>query len=363
MNANNDTQNSLERASVEAGVMIKVGLDVHAAKIAICVQVDGATPQPAQLVLRESLLIWLTKLRAKHPGATVISCYEAGPLGYALHRELTAAKITNYVVAPQRLDDRGKRQKTDRLDARALLERLDRYVRGNRHALAMVRVPTPEQEQARARVRLREQLAATRRQHEARGRSALLAQGIRVNGPWWRPIRWTQIAVELPAWLKDLVGIWQQLAVAADAQERAVRAELEAAAPMALPRGVGALTWIILTREILDWSRFTNRRQVASYTGLCPGISQSGGKSRTGGINRCGNRAIRHALLELVWRLVRWQPQYPPVRALVERSLSARQRRKHAVAAARRLAIDLWRLATGQCTPAQLQLDAAFLPG
>ena len=83
--------------------MIKVGLDVHAAKIAICVQVDGATPQPAQLVLRESLLIWLTKLRAKHPGATVISCYEAGPLGYALHRELTAAKITNYVVAPQRL--------------------------------------------------------------------------------------------------------------------------------------------------------------------------------------------------------------------------------------------------------------------
>ncbi len=53
-----------------------------------------------------------------------------------------------------------------------------------------------------------------------------------------------------------------------------------------------------------------------------------------------------------------WQPQYPPVRVLVERSSSARQRRKQAVAAARRLAIDLWRLATGQCTPQQLKLDA-----
>jgi len=270
--------------------------------------------------------------------------------------------ITNYVVAPQRLDDRGKRQKTDRLDARALLERLDRYVRGNRHALAIVRVPTPEQEQARARVRLREQLAATRRQHEARGRSVLLAQGIRVQGPWWRPARWPKIAAALPRWLKELVGVWQQLALSADTQERAVRAELEAVAPAVLPRGIGALTWTILCREILDWSRFQNRRQVASYTGLCPGISQSGGKSRDGCINRCGNRAIRHALLELVWRLVRWQPQYPPVRALVDGALSARQRRKQAVAAARRLAIDLWRLATGQCTPQQLQLDAAFVP-
>ena len=358
----NDIQNNIERAPVETGVMIKVGLDVHAEKIAACVQVDGATPQPAQLMMREGLLAWLAKLRGKHPGATMVSCYEAGPLGYALHRELLAMEVTNYVVAPQRLDDRGKRQKTDRLDARALLERLDRYVRANRHALAIVRVPSPEQEQLRARVRLREQLAKTRRQFEARGRSALLLQGIRVNGPWWRPARWKVITAELPVWLKEMVGVWQQLAVTADTQERTVRAELEAAAPTALPRGIGALTWIVLAREILDWSRFKNRRQVASYTGLCPGISQSGGKSRDGCINRCGNRAIRHALLELVWRLVRWQPQYPPVRALVDGALSARQRRKQAVAAARHLAIDLWRLATGQCTPAQLKLDAAFAP-
>lgn len=362
MKLTNATQNNPERASVQTGVIIKIGLDVHAEKIAVCVQIDGATAQPAQMVLRECLLGWLAKLCARHPGAVVVSCYEAGPLGYALHRELTAVKITNYVVVPQRLDDRSKRQKTDRLDARALLERLDRYVRGNRHALAIVRVPTPEQEQARARVRLREQLAATRRQHEARGRSALLTQGIRVSGPWWRPARWEKIAAKLPVWLRDLVGIWQHLAVNADQQERAVRLELEAAAPKTLPRGVGALTWIILAREILDWSRFKNRRQVASYTGLCPGISQSGGKSRNGCINRCGNRVIRHALLELVWRLVRWQPQYPPVRALAEGLLSARQRRKHAVAAARRLAIDLWRLATNQCTAQQLHLDAAFLP-
>lgn len=341
-------------------MIIKLGLDVHAAKVAVSVQVDGATPQPSQMVASERLMGWIAKLRARHPGARTVSCYEAGPLGYVLHRQLEAAGIVNYVVAPQRLEDPGRKQKTDRLDARALVERLDRYVRGNRHAMSVVRVPTAEQEQARAQVRLRQQLAASRRQYEARGRSALLAQGIRAKGPWWRPKAWETLKASLAQWIIDTVETWQQLALECDKRERAVRAELEKAAPQKLPRAMGALTWTVLSREILDWNRFSNRRQVASYTGLCPTIHQSGGRSKTGGINRCGNPVIRHALVEMVWRLARYQPQYPPVRLLAEGTLSARQRRKHVVAAARKLAIDLWRLNTGQCTQTDLKLDAAF---
>jgi transposase len=358
-NASENT-NTQERASVETGVIIKVGLDVHAVKVAAGVQVDGATPQPSQIVRRERLLEWMLRLRAKYPGAKMVSCYEAGPLGYALDRELSEAGITNYVVAPWRMNERGKNQKTDRLDARALVEALDRYLRGNRKALAIVPVPTPEQEQSRARLRLRDQLARTRRQHEAQGRSAMLLQGIHVSGRWWAPKAWKELAETLPKWLREIVETLRQLVEAADKQERALRAEIEAAAPKSLPRGVGALSWEVLEREIRDWKRFKNRRQVASYTGLCPGISQSGNQTRYGSINRCGNRAIRHALLEMVWRLTRWQPNYPPVRPLIDGSLSPRQRRKRVVAAARRLAIDLWRLATGQCTAEQLGLDAAF---
>jgi hypothetical protein len=36
-----------------------------------------------------------------------------------------------------------------------------------------------------------------------------------------------------------------------------------------LPVGVGALSWITLQLEIRGWERFQNRRQIASYTGLC----------------------------------------------------------------------------------------------
>jgi transposase len=57
-------------------------------------------------------------------GARVHSCYEAGPCGYGLHRRLTAMGVSNVVVAPQRWDERSKRIKTDKRDARELADRL-----------------------------------------------------------------------------------------------------------------------------------------------------------------------------------------------------------------------------------------------
>jgi hypothetical protein len=48
------------------------------------------------------------------------------------------------------LDEQNKRVKTDGLDAKALCLKLDRYVEGNREAMATVRVPSEEEEQRRA---------------------------------------------------------------------------------------------------------------------------------------------------------------------------------------------------------------------
>ena len=67
----------------------------------------------------------------------------------------------------------------------------------------------------------------------------------------------------------------------------------------------------LLGSEVLDWGRFDNRRQVASYTGLCPSEQSSGGKRKQGSINKHGNPRVRHQLVEAVWRLEQWQPEYP----------------------------------------------------
>lgn len=64
------------------------------------------------------------------------------------------------------------------------------------------------------------------------------------------------------------------------------------------------------------WDRFHNRRQIASYTGLCPGIHRSNGRGREGSINRCGNSVVRYTLIEMAWRMLRWQPEYRPLQKL-----------------------------------------------
>ena len=69
----------------------------------------------------------------------------------------------------------------------------------------------------------------------------------------------------------------------------------------------------MLTREICDWHRFNNRRAISSYTGLCPGERSSGSKRVPGSVTKRGNARVRAALVECAWRMVRFQPQYPPV--------------------------------------------------
>ena len=123
----------------------------------------------------------------------------------------------------------------------------------------------------------------------------------------------------------------------------------------AIPKGLGLLTSSLLGSEVLDWNRFANRRQVASYTGLCPSEHSSGEKRKQGSISKHGNPRVRHQLVEAVWRLQIWQPEYPPLKKLREAS-GARSRKRAAVAVARRLAVDLWRIETGQCSAQKLGL-------
>jgi transposase len=351
-NKTNETK-LIEQILASKCEVVKLGVDVHARDLMVGIQLDGALPQRGRKMTRAQLVSLVGALR--RAGRRVYVCQEAGPCGYGLHRDLEAAQAISYVVVPETLSD-GRQQKTDNLDCGALTDRLDRYVRGNSKAFSVVRAPTLDEEQRRAQARLRDQLKRSRAQWEARGRSLLLAQGHHVTGAWWKPKTWERVRAPLADWLVSDLEIMRTVITTLDTQEQARRAALEAAAPADLPKAVGALTWVLLGREICDWHRFTNRRQVASYTGLCPGIHQSGGTCRPGSINRHGNPRVRHLLIELVWRLVHWQPDYPPVRALVAGVVRGAARRKLAVAAARRLAIDLWRLATGQTTAKKLHL-------
>ena len=344
-------------AAAKLETIIKVGLDVHAAQITVCRQIDGSLPQPAQKMSWEKCVGWIQQLAQS--GAKIYSCYEAGPCGYGLHRTLTALGVTNYVVAPQRWDERGQRVKTDKRDAREMCDRLDRFVRGNTHAFATVRVPTPGQEQRRAVARQRGRVLKERQRCVVRGHGLMLAQGVQAPSGWWEPKAWAVVREELPAWLREPIGFWQRQAVRLDTEVVALTGRVERLAPAGgAPKGVGALTAAILHTEVIDWHRFKNRRQVASYTGLCPSETSSGESRQQGAITKHGNPRVRHQLVEAIWRMLHWQPHYPPLHKL-RLAQGTRARKRAAVAAARRLAVDLWRIHTGQCPAEKLGLIMA----
>src|SRR5438067_5586607 len=124
---------------------IKLGIDVHQDFHVVVMQKDGATPKPPQRFTPQAFLHWAAGLRQQ--GHSVSAVYEA--CGFGLCRELEKLGVRCLVVCPQKLDERNKRVKTNGLDARALCLKLDRWVEGNKDALALVRVPTLEEEKVR----------------------------------------------------------------------------------------------------------------------------------------------------------------------------------------------------------------------
>jgi transposase len=324
---------------------IKLGIDVHQDYYVVVKQEGGTNPKPAQRFRKEAFLLWVARLKSQ--GVQVHAVYEACGFGFGLQRKLSALGIHCHVVCPQKLDERNKRVKTDGLDAKALCLKLDRFVQGNREELALVRVPSAEEEQLRAIHRLREQLVKARKRLEAQGRSLMVNHGIEPVKKWWKAR--TFASLELPEWMKQLLQNSQPIVLALQQKIDALSVQLEEAASPGQPRGLGKLTSVVIDREIGNWNRFQSRRRVGSYTGLCPGEYSSGETRVQMCVTKHGNPRLRAALVEAAWRLVRFQPNYRPVKKwkvlLAKGVLTTRAARKKAIVAlARQLAVDLWRI-------------------
>src|SRR5207248_6801802 len=128
-----------------------------------------------------------------------------------------------------------QRVKTDGLDAKALCLKLDRFVQGNRDALALVRVPTEEEEQNRAIHRQREQLVKTRKVLEAQGRSLMVNHGMEPVQQWWKRRAFAQLSV--PEWMKELLSQSQPILLLLEEKIHALTVQLQAVADPKQPRG------------------------------------------------------------------------------------------------------------------------------
>lgn len=356
------TTNTDKQAATPVHDAIKLGIDQHADHLRVVRQIDGAAPQPPQRIypgadLERFIRKQLTLAKK------VYAVSEAGPCGFGLVRQLTAWGVQAYLIRPMKLDTLGKGVNTDKTDARELVSRLDRYIAGNTKAMSVVRVPSPQEEQRRCLSRQREQLRRQRQRLEAMGRSLMLAQGHRVKGRWWQGDLWLKLSARLPSWLQERLEIFRTLLAAVEAQVQGTTRAVQAQAPKTRPVGLGALTLASASNEVCDWNRFKNRKQVGSLTGLCGGVSSSGGSHIDLSITKHGNARLRYLLIELAWRMVRYQPQSKAVQKwkhiLLCPGSHSRRRKQAIVALARQLAVDLWRWQTGRVRPEELNWKMA----
>lgn len=288
-----------------------VGLDTHKDTIAVAIaEAGGGKPRYyGEIANTPAAIARLVKTLT--PDGEVLSfCYEAGPCGYGIHRQITRLGHDCAVVAPSLIPVKpGDRVKTDRRDSEALA-RLHRA-----GELTAVWVPGPEQEAMRDLTRAREDTKSLERQAKQRLNAFLLRHG-QIYGTG--KSKWTKTHARWLAGIKfgipaQQIVFQEYLDTVRQLQSRvaALEKEMEKAltnwslAPVVLAlmalRGCRLITAMTVMAELGDITRFDSPRQLMAYLGLTPSEHSSGASTRRGGITKTGNGHVRRVLTEAAW--------------------------------------------------------------
>jgi transposase len=349
-----ETSNNNQSAKAKR---ILVGVDAHLRGYQTARKIDDG---PIGVVenFRSEVELLLYVAKQGQQAEQVVVVYEAGPLGYTLYRKLRTGAVSCYVCAPDSSQQRRRRVKNNKIDARSLTSKLFNYLNGDQNALQLARVPSEAQEQRRLASRQHDQLVEERKRLGAKGNAMLLSQGLGSWSNWWRAKAWSQLSKVAPPWLLERLQIWVDVLKILEEKISQAKAALARGCSGPRPKGVGALSLVQLQSEVLDWLLYPNRRKIACLGGMVPSEWSTGDKEWRGSITKVGVPALRRIIIEMVWRIILFQPQYKPVqkwREVLEGTNPA-LRKKAVVAIGRQLLVDLWRLQTGRVTAQELNL-------
>ena len=297
-----------------------VGLDAHKKFISVAMLLPGEKqPVEWQVANQPAEIRRLTRKLSKKGVGEIRCCYEAGPLGYGLKRQLeTGGEIICEVIAPALIPIKvGDRVKTDSRDARKLAELLRAGL------LTEVRAPTPEEESVRDLTRCR----ADAKQDQTRARHRLskflLRRDLNYTGnPWTQAhSRWlSTMSLEQEAdravfddYVRAIELVGERLK-ALDEKIEALSKREPFATPVAWLRcfhGIDTTTAMIIVTELHDIRRFESARSLMAYLGLVPSEHSSGGREVRGAITKAGNQHLRRVLVEAAHH-VRHQPRIGP---------------------------------------------------
>jgi transposase len=236
---------------------------------------------------------------------------------------------------------RGRKQKTDREDARHILKLLlkDDFPR--------IWVPSWENRDLRQLLWHRHRMVQARTRVMNQLQAVALNEGLHCKKRLWRAGGRQQLeSFQLAPWASrrrgELLELLDRLnptiAELSQAIEREAEKSPEAQRLMTHP-GVGALTALAFVLIIGNAERFSCSKQVASYLGLVPLEKSSGNRRRLGHITKQGSSIVRFLLVEAAQVTVRSLPEW---RSKYHHLMMRRGRKTAKVAMARKLAVRLY---------------------
>jgi transposase len=288
-----------------------VGLDAHKKWIHVAALIPGRDePLTWREPNEEAAVRRLARRLTREAPGEVRSCYEAGPLGYALQRELGAQGVVCEVIAPSLIPVKpGDHIKTDWRDALKLAEMLRAGL------LTEVQAPNESDEALRDLCRGRDSVRQDLMRARHRMSKLLLRRGLRYHQTlrhwgtrhmkWLRPLTFEHAAAQVTFdhYLLTIEHLDERL--------RRLDGELErfgGQGPYQRPvawlrcfRGIDTVTAVSLVAELHDFRRFRSARSLMAYLGLVPSEHSSGEQRRQGGITRAGNLHVRRLLVEAAW--------------------------------------------------------------
>ncbi len=290
---------------------IFVGLDVHKNKWSVCIihqdEVIENHTIPGEFKALRPLL-------SKYKSFQIFSAYEAGFLGYYLHRYLQKENINNIIVSPNKIPTEvGNYVKTDKRDAKKIAFSLSKGL------IKSIFIPSEELIDLRQILRAREKVVRAKVQAINRIKMLLLKHEIKFSKSGITKQRIKELKeLDLPEntkfaleqYIEQLELYNKQATQLASRSHSMVMKSKHVNAYKIINTipGLGPIVSSMLCFEIGDFKRFSSGKKLASYIGITPREFSSGEHVYKGRITGQGNPVLRSYLIESSWFLIGKDP-------------------------------------------------------
>ncbi len=323
-----------------------IGLDLHKRESQLCIKTADGTIMERRIVTSRDRF---TAVLGPRPRARILLEATTESEWVARHLESLGHEVivADPTYAPM-YANRSRRTKTDKRDARTLLDACETGGYRCAHRLSDAR------RHVRAELAVRDALVRTRTRYVALAKTFVRRDGLRVAGS--SAERVAERIAELPrsatltaelAPLFSILGPLNEQIAAADRRLTALTQGDSIVRLLATAPGVGAVTASAFVATIDDITRFHSAHQLEAYLGIVPGEWSSSEKRRLGGLTKAGNTRVRWLLVEASWLILRSKsPETAALRAWALPIARRRGQRIAAVTLARRLAgilFAMWR--------------------